>query len=87
MQVEARQKMYRFGEEYFPALDRDAYQWKAASDEADFKGIQVRLRNMYQAQDACHREQIFTGCAESHALEALKALLPFFFLQCSNSRP
>ena len=41
MQGEARQKMYRFGEEYFPALDRDSYQWKAGSEEADFKGIQV----------------------------------------------
>lgn len=41
VQGEARQKMYRFGEEYFPALDRDSYQWKAGSEEADFKGIQV----------------------------------------------
>jgi hypothetical protein len=43
LQGEARQKMYRFGEEYFPAHHRDAYQWKDGSEDADFKGIQVLL--------------------------------------------
>ena len=44
VQADARQKMYRFGEEYFPSLDRDSYQWKAGSEEADFKGIQVQCQ-------------------------------------------
>jgi hypothetical protein len=41
VQAAQREKVFRFGKEYFPAELPDTYKWQPNSSEAGFKGLQV----------------------------------------------
>jgi hypothetical protein len=43
VQVVQREKMFRFGTERFPAEESESSDRKGGSDDAKFKGIEVRM--------------------------------------------
>ena len=64
MQRDDKEKMYRFGTDYFPADMPETYKWQPKSTEADFKGLQVRSRNVLPLPGAFARLQP-AGCCVS----------------------